>query len=153
MRPSDLEKFRKRHTSQYPLVSLFNLDDDPQESNNLAEAHPKLVEELLTEAESVVSKAPGQLKSDRSHFDAPVAPYSKHWYPTLMSLGTNFPDDKVIPFKYWLDDDVDITQLNYRTGLEEQKWNIIVMSIKVFGTILIIPIMLIFVIFKLIRKK
>ena len=43
---------------EYPLVSLFNLDEDPQESNNLAKEYPDLVRELLEEAEKLIEKAP-----------------------------------------------------------------------------------------------
>ena len=38
----------------YPVVSLFNLEDDPQETTNLADDHPELVEELLKEIEKAL---------------------------------------------------------------------------------------------------
>ena len=37
---SDLEGMRRKHSVQYPTVSLFNLHRDPTESNNLASEHP-----------------------------------------------------------------------------------------------------------------
>ena len=50
-------------TSEFARVSLFDIEKDPSESNNLASSHPQLVKELLKEAELVVSKAPRQLSS------------------------------------------------------------------------------------------
>ena len=40
---SDLARMRKKHSVQYPTVSLFNLDKDPTESNNLASDHPGII--------------------------------------------------------------------------------------------------------------
>ena len=37
---SDLEGLRRKHSVQYPTVSLFNLHRDPTESINLASDHP-----------------------------------------------------------------------------------------------------------------
>ena len=37
---SNLENMRAKHRSEYPTVSLFDLDKDPTESNNLAELFP-----------------------------------------------------------------------------------------------------------------
>ena len=37
---SKLEIMRGKHSEQYPTVSLYNLDKDPTESNNLASVHP-----------------------------------------------------------------------------------------------------------------
>ena len=42
------------------MVSLFNLDNDPQEATNLASKHPDVVAKLLEEADEVVQKAPMQ---------------------------------------------------------------------------------------------
>ena len=80
---SDLEGMRRKHSVQYPTVSLFNLHRDPTESNNLASDHPgnfssdkvkvnyqlksiihfsaDLVEELLAEAERLVDKSPSEV--------------------------------------------------------------------------------------------
>ena len=54
---SDLDEWSKKHTSTYPTVSLFNLDEDPKEANNLAAQHPGMVRDLLSEAEEAVSSA------------------------------------------------------------------------------------------------
>ena len=37
-----LEYWKGVHSPEYPTVSLFNLEDDPQETNNLASTHPDL---------------------------------------------------------------------------------------------------------------
>ena len=55
------------------MVSLFNLDDDPQEVTNLAKIHPSLVEELLKEAEEVIKDAPKMFRGDMVHVEAPVS--------------------------------------------------------------------------------
>ena len=57
----------------YPVVSLFNLEDDPQETTNLADNYPELVEELLKEAEEAIKDAPKQWRGDMIHIDAPVS--------------------------------------------------------------------------------
>ena len=55
------------------MVSLFNLDDDPQEITNLAKIHPSLVEELLKEAEEAIKDAPKMFRGDMVHVEAPVS--------------------------------------------------------------------------------
>ena len=52
---------------------LFNLDEDPQETTNLAKVYPKLVEELLNEAEEAIKDAPKMLRGDMIHDGAPVS--------------------------------------------------------------------------------
>ena len=37
---SDLEKFKKIHSEKNPKVSLYNLKNDPQEMENVAEKYP-----------------------------------------------------------------------------------------------------------------
>ena len=54
-------------------MSLFNLDDDPQEVKNLASQFPDLVKELLEEAEDVLKDAPDQWRGDVVDADAPVS--------------------------------------------------------------------------------
>ena len=72
---SDLNMYRKMQEEDpiYPVVSLYNLEDDPQETTNLANEHPKLVEELLKEAEEAIKSAPDQWRGDMIHIDAPVS--------------------------------------------------------------------------------
>ena len=55
------------------MVSLFNLDNDPQEATNLAKVHPSLVEELLKEAEEAIKDAPKMFRGDMVHIEAPVS--------------------------------------------------------------------------------
>ena len=55
------------------MVSLFNLEDDPQEVTNLAKLHPSLVEELLEEAEEAIKDAPKMFRGDMVHVEAPVS--------------------------------------------------------------------------------
>ena len=57
----------------YPVVSLFNLENDPQETRNLAKNYPELVEELLEEAEIAIENAPKPWRTDMIHVDAPVS--------------------------------------------------------------------------------
>ena len=72
---SNLKMYQKMQKDDpvYPVVSLFNLDDDPQETTNLADDHPELVVELLKEAEEVIKDAPKQWRGDMIHIDAPVS--------------------------------------------------------------------------------
>ena len=58
---------------RYPVVSLFNLENDPQETRNLAKNYPELVEELLEEAEIAIENAPKPWRTDMIHVDAPVS--------------------------------------------------------------------------------
>ena len=57
---SNLKMYQKMQKEDpvYPVVSLFNLEDDPQETTNLADNYPELVEELLKEAEEAIEDAP-----------------------------------------------------------------------------------------------
>eukprot|EP00091_Calanus_sinicus_P007026 TRINITY_DN17893_c0_g1_i1.p1 TRINITY_DN17893_c0_g1~~TRINITY_DN17893_c0_g1_i1.p1 ORF type:complete len:170 (-),score=45.04 TRINITY_DN17893_c0_g1_i1:121-630(-) len=109
---SDLAHYQKEQEAdpQYPMVSLFNLDDDPQETNNLAGKHPELVKELLAEAEDVLKDAPKQWRGDMVDAEAPVSK-QQDWIATLRSLGTHL--EWVTPFGIYLDDDTDLTKLNY----------------------------------------
>ena len=43
---------------RWPKVALYNIDEDPTESINLAYERPELVETLLTEAEEIIKDAP-----------------------------------------------------------------------------------------------
>ena len=54
---------------------MFNLEDDPQESQNLAKVYPEIVEELLKEAEEAIKDAPKMIRGDMIHDGAPVSIY------------------------------------------------------------------------------
>ena len=56
---SDLAKYQESK-DPYANVALYDLDRDPSETTNLAHKYPKLVEELLTEAEKAIKDAPSQ---------------------------------------------------------------------------------------------
>ena len=57
--PTDLKKWE---ASEDPLggIFLFDIKNDPSESNNLASQHPDLVVRLLKEAEEEIRNAPPQ---------------------------------------------------------------------------------------------
>ena len=57
MYPTDLAKWY-RSGNALATVSLFDLENDPSESNNLAKQYPDLVKELLVEAENLIANAP-----------------------------------------------------------------------------------------------
>ena len=127
------------------MVSLFNLDNDPQEATNLASKHPDLVKELLEEAEEHVKKAPKQWRGDMVHAEAPVSK-QQNWISTLRSLGTHF--EEVIPFGIYLEDDVDLTKLKYVRMLQQQFSDGVVVLLKVFLVFIVIPLILMFIIIK-----
>ena len=64
---------------------MFNLEDDPQESQNLAKVYPEIVEELLKEAEEAIKDAPKMIRGDMIHDGAPVSTVSfkKTFFPSL----------------------------------------------------------------------
>ena len=45
---SDLEKFKKIHSEKNPKVSLYNLKNDPQEMENVAEKYPDKASRFLS---------------------------------------------------------------------------------------------------------
>ena len=112
---TDLEKFNKSHSIMNPKVSLFNLADDPEEMDNLAEDFPDLVKELLAEAEDVVKDASRGLVGVMVHSDAPKGPQEGSWLQVLLTRGTS--QTEVVPFGPYLEDEVDITKLKYDEGL------------------------------------
>ena len=57
---SNLKELKKKHQDVCPKVSLFNLESDPHENENLADKYPELVLKLLAEAEDTVKDAPPQ---------------------------------------------------------------------------------------------
>merc|ERR1719318_868451 len=111
---TDLSKWSERHTTIYPTVSLFNLDEDPQEANNLAEKHPELVKDLLSEAENVISGAPSQFRGGMTDTASPKGPDADSWATILKSMGIRH--DTVIPFGPYLSDDQDLSKLEFVQG-------------------------------------
>ena len=59
MHLSDLAKYWESK-DPYSNVALYDLDRDPSETTNLAHEYPKLVEDLLAEAEAAIKDAPSQ---------------------------------------------------------------------------------------------
>jgi len=129
----------------YPVVSLFNLEEDPQETNNLANTYPDLVKKLLEEAEDAVANAPKQWRGDMVHAQAPVSE-QQGWIAVLRSLGTCF--DEVIPFGIYLSDDEDLENLEYVRLVEEEFLNNFTMALKTFVVFIILPILLVFAFLK-----
>ena len=111
---TDLEKFNKTHSIINPKVSLFNLADDPEETDNLAADFPDLVRELLAEAEEAVKDGPPSLVGNKVHSEAPKGAQEGSWLQVLLTMGTTH--NEVVPFGPYLEDDVDITKLKYNEG-------------------------------------
>ena len=140
---TDLDYYIKQQKADplYPLVSLFNIDNDPEESTNLAEKYPGLVKTLLREAERCIERAPHQWRGDMIHADAPVS--KQHgWLSILRSLGTQF--EEVVPFGMYLTDDEDLTQLTYVRMVNQQLFEGLWILGKVFSIYIIFPLILIF---------
>ena len=132
---TDLETFNKSHTAVTPKVSLYNLADDPEETDNLAEDLPDLVRELLAEAEEAVRDATPEVVGNMVHRDAPRGPLEGTWRQIILTLGTDH--SQVIPFGPYLEDDVDIAQLEYRAGFMAMgRLQLIFLALKVFSTLL-----------------
>ena len=122
-------------------MSLFNLEEDPQEVNNLAKQYPRLVEELLEEAEEVLRHAPPQWRGDMIHEGAPVS--SEHgWMSALLTKGTHFDD--VIPFGIYLEDEEDLTKLKYVRMLRQQLGEAVVIITKLFLVLIMLPLIFLF---------
>ena len=62
---SDFEGMKKKHQEVCPKVSLFNLESDPEENENLADKYPELVLELLAEAEDAVKDASPEVVGEK----------------------------------------------------------------------------------------
>jgi len=111
---TDLEKWNKSHSLINPKVSLFNLADDPDETDNLAEEFPDLVKELLAEAEEVVKDAKPSIVGNMIHSEAPRSAQEGSWRQVFLTMGTIFTE--AVPFGPYLENDVDITKLKYNEG-------------------------------------
>ena len=95
-------------------MSLFNLADDPEETDNLAADFPDLVRELLAEAEEAVKDGPPSLVGNKVHSEAPKGAQEGSWLQVLLTMGTTH--NEVVPFGPYLEDNVDITKLKYNEG-------------------------------------
>ena len=84
--------------------------------------------------------------------DAPVGPQAGTWWETIFARGTTHTE--VIPFGPYLEDDVDITKLEYKVGFMENLGilNIIFLFLWVFVS-LILMILLPIWIARLIMKR
>ena len=111
---TDLEKWNKSHSMINPKVSLFNLADDPDETDNLAEEFPDLVTELLAEAEEAVKDAKPSLVGLMVHSEAPRSSQDGSWRQAFLTMGMTMTE--VVPFGPYLENDVDITKLRYNEG-------------------------------------
>ena len=147
---SDLEYYLKEQDADpiYPLVSLFNVDDDPGEASNLANKYPELVKKLLEEAEKVIENAPKQWRGDMIYAEAPVSK-QQNWFSTIRSLGTHF--DVVIPFGIYLEDHVDLTKLTYVRMLHQQLPEGVFILAKVFTVVTVFPLLLLVIALNLSR--
>ena len=123
----------------FPTVSLFNLEHDPQEINNLADKYPTLVEELLNEAEAVIKKAPKQWRGFFVHTEAPVSP-QHNWVALLRTLGTKY--EEIIPFGAYLKDNEDLTKLTYVSIAGEQVTELTIVCAKILIAYIVLPIIL-----------
>jgi len=138
---SDLELYLSLQSSDptYPTVSLFNLEEDPSESRNLASQHPGLVKELLAEAEQLVADAPAQVRGDMVDADAPKSPSAGLW-ATLLTYGSSHP--QVIPFGPYLEDDFDYTSLKYVRLMEQNSLDSLIIVFKVFFVFVLLPLVM-----------
>eukprot|EP00091_Calanus_sinicus_P008959 TRINITY_DN21278_c0_g1_i1.p1 TRINITY_DN21278_c0_g1~~TRINITY_DN21278_c0_g1_i1.p1 ORF type:complete len:198 (-),score=25.69 TRINITY_DN21278_c0_g1_i1:25-618(-) len=142
MYKSDLSKWSEKHTAIYPTVSLFNLEEDPQETNNLAGEHPDMVKDLLAEAEKVVSSAPPQFRGELMDTASPKGPDAGSLITTLRNMGTRH--NRVLPFGPYLPDDQDLSQLEYIPGFMSGNLNIAVILAKMFLVIVVLPILILY---------
>ena len=144
---SDLPYYQKEQEADpaYPVVSLFNLDEDPQETTNLASKHPHLVKELLEEAEEILKNAPKQWRGDMVHAQAPVSK-QQGWMATLRSLGSVY--EEVIPFGIYLNDDDDLTKLEYVRLADQAFPDSVVIIIKTLLVFVVVPFLLLLALMK-----
>ena len=137
-------KEQEKHP-EYPLVSLFNLEDDPQEVHNLATKFPDLVKELLDEAEAVLENAGDQWRGDMVDADAPVS--EQHgWMSDIRTLGSQF--EFGVPFGVYLEDDVDLKTLNYTRILTNNRTRGFIILLKMIFVFVVLPFLILFVIYK-----
>jgi len=99
--PSQLDFWDEKHCSEYPTVSLFNLEDDPQETTNLASKYPDIVKSMLAEAEKTIKNAPPMFRGDMIYKDTPVGP-DEGLFSRLRLRGSEH--SRVVPFSPFLPD-------------------------------------------------
>ena len=142
---TDLEKWNKSHSEINPKVSLFNLADDPDETENLAEEFPDLVKELLAEAEEAVKDARPSIVGNMVHSEAPRSSQDGSWRQVFLTMGTIMSE--VVPFGPYLENDVDITKLKYNEGFlgTMPRAYVVFIALKTFLTfmfLLLLPLIL-----------
>jgi len=152
--PTDLDHFLSLQQTypNLPLVSLFNLEEDPSESTNQASQHPGLVRELLAEAEAALVDAPLQVRGDMVDADSPMGPDQKAWggwWSLLLTLGSQH--SKVIPYGPYLADDFDYTELQFVRLLTRARWDSLVVFIKVCLVFLGLPLLLLVLLVRFLR--
>jgi len=152
--PSDLKHYMERQAAdpEYPLVSLFNLEQDPTESVNLADQHPELVKELLAEAEVNLKDAPLQVRGDMVDAEGPMGPDQYTWggwWSVLLTLGSGHP--RVIPYGPYLEDDFDYSKLSYVRLFAQARADSVMISIKVVFVCVLIPALLLFKLVQMVR--
>ena len=140
---------RSKHTPLYPTVSLFNLDDDPQESRNLAEIYPEMVESLLDEAEAVVAHAPPQLRGNIVVKGSTKSPDANSWQSFLLTPGTNFKN--VVPIYPYLSDDQDLTKLEFEEGFLAGNWAMRGIVLKMVLVTIVLPLLILYKLVRFIR--
>merc|ERR1712224_1024270 len=138
-------------------MGLYDIVEDPSESNNLANIHPELVIKLLKEAEEIIKDAPKQEFGLLNSKTVPKAPvfYSSFWssLPTLQSpLGRSFSarEEEVIPLGLYLDDDVDLG--GPLVVYEASQLDVLISQmIRTYGTLFFVLMILPGLVIKLVR--
>ena len=140
--PSDLEFWIKKHTSEYPTVGLYNLEEDPRELTNLAFKHPELVRSLLEEAEEQIKNQPSMFRGDMLYQKAPVGPQFG-FIAKLRHYGSDHSE--VIPFGPFLSDNFNLEEADTQDFVRlfnQQGPEIISMMIQFSIVYLVLPIYL-----------
>ncbi|XP_023326945.1 arylsulfatase B [Eurytemora carolleeae] len=137
---TDLDYWRNQHSIEYPTIGLYNLEEDPQELNNLAFQHPDLVKSLLAEAEEQVKNAPTTFRGDILHKTAPIGPQAG-LIAKLRNYGSHH--SKVIPFGAYLPDDFDLERADendFIRLLNQQMPEILFMFVQLFSYYVVVPL-------------
>ena len=122
------------------------MDEDPQETNNLAAHHPDMVKDLLAEAEKVVLKAPPQFKGNVMDSAAPKGPDATSLMTLLRTIGTTH--SRVIPFGPYLKDDQDLSKLDFAPGFISASPYMLVIVMKLFLVIVALPLLVLYKVIK-----
>jgi len=138
---SDLGYWKSRD-GVYPTVSLFNLEEDPQETTNLASKHPDLVETLLAEAEKEMKNAPSMFRGDVIYNKSPRGP-DAGWTNFVTHLGSEHP--RVIPFGPFLPADFKMEEANeddFQRLFDTAKPEAYSMILQMFLVYIVLPLIL-----------